>query len=71
MIDIGSEPIGGYRLLEFLGEGSFGSVYKATAPGGLRVACKFVPLYSRKGTKELRSLMASQHNKSATIANDA
>ncbi len=37
-----AEPIPGYKLIERLGGGGFGEVWKAMAPGGILKAIKFV-----------------------------
>src|SRR5579871_5587641 len=41
-IEPGSEPIPGYKLIDRLGGGGFGEVWKAEAPGGLLKAIKVV-----------------------------
>src|SRR5947209_2397910 len=41
-IESQAEPLPGYKLIERLGGGGFGEVWKAEAPGGLLKAIKFV-----------------------------
>ncbi|MBL9124562.1 MAG: SUMF1/EgtB/PvdO family nonheme iron enzyme [Planctomycetaceae bacterium] len=53
---VGDEPVPGFRLLEFLGRGGFGEVWKASAPGGTELALKLIRLDDALGLKELRSL---------------
>src|SRR5271155_891871 len=41
-IESHAEPIPGYRLIERIGGGGFGEVWKAEAPGGLLKAVKII-----------------------------
>jgi serine/threonine protein kinase/Tfp pilus assembly protein PilF len=54
----GDEPIpgSGFRVVSFLGRGSFGEVWKARAPGGSEAALKIIRLGSRGARKEFRAL---------------
>jgi eukaryotic-like serine/threonine-protein kinase len=55
---LGAEPIAGYQLLEKLGTGGYGAVWKSTAPGGLTKAIKFVfgDVGSHQAEQELKAL---------------
>jgi len=52
----GAEPLPGYVLIQRLGRGGFGEVWKAQASGGFHVALKFVHLSGSAGELESRSL---------------
>ena len=52
----GDEPVPGYRMIQFLGAGGFGKVWKASAPGGTEVALKVIALGGVHGRKEFRAL---------------
>jgi hypothetical protein len=67
-IESRAEPIPGYRLIERVGGGGFGEVWKAEAPGGLLKAIKIIhgdlhtadPEGGRHAEQELKSLKRVQ-----------
>jgi formylglycine-generating enzyme required for sulfatase activity/serine/threonine protein kinase len=56
VLQAGMEPVPGYRLIQLLGQGSFGEVWKATGPGNVPVALKLIRLPSGAVRLEVRAL---------------
>jgi serine/threonine protein kinase len=57
-IDVNVEPLPGYRLIERIGAGGYGEVWRVEAPGGLTKAIKFVfgTQHEKRATNEMRAL---------------
>jgi len=55
-LEAACEPAPGYRLVRLVGQGGSGVVWEAEAPGGIRVALKFVKTDSLSADRELRAL---------------
>src|SRR5436309_10974154 len=59
-----AEPIPGYRLIEPIGSGGLGEVWKCEAPGGLFKAIKFV--YGNLNSLDVEGARAEQEFKALT-----
>ncbi|MBM4071091.1 MAG: hypothetical protein FJ271_19415 [Planctomycetes bacterium] len=59
--DPNTEPIAGYRLIEPIGSGGFGEVWKCEAPGGIFKAIKFV--YGNLNSVDVDAVRAEQELK--------
>ncbi|MEI7683434.1 MAG: tubulin-like doman-containing protein [Planctomycetota bacterium] len=63
-----AEPIPGYRLIEPLGSGGFGEVWKCEAPGGLFKAIKFV--FGNLNSLDVDCVRAEQEQKALSRIKD-
>lgn len=63
-----AEPIPGYRLIEPLGSGGFGEVWKCEAPGGLFKAIKFV--FGNLNSMDVDCVRAEQEQKALNRIKD-
>lgn len=64
------QPIAGYELIDLLGEGAFGAVWKAEGPGGVLVALKIISkLNGIHAIREWQSLQAVKNLKHSNLVN--
>ena len=63
----GAEVVAGYRLEERIGECRTGEVWRATGPGGVDVALKFIEADQHGSERELRSLVQMLHVRHANL----
>jgi tetratricopeptide (TPR) repeat protein len=52
----GDEPVPGFRLIQLLGWGRFGEVWRASTPGGFDAAIKLINLNNTHGLNEFRAI---------------
>jgi serine/threonine protein kinase/Tfp pilus assembly protein PilF len=55
-LDVGAEPVPGYRLVSWISKGGSGEVWKARGPAGFPVAMKLIPLGNEHAATERRAL---------------
>jgi serine/threonine protein kinase len=66
-IEAGFSPLPDYTLVRKLGNGTFGSVWQATGPGGTDVAIKFIDMSNASGDVEWRAMQLAKRLRHANI----
>lgn len=67
MLQEGDSPIPGYQLVRKLGRGQFGEVWEANAPGGTRIAMKFITIEDHMGAMELKAMQLTKRIRHAHL----